>query len=58
MSTLLIWVLVTVLVLLVVVPLLRTASRLLRGEDEMVAGGSWGRQLFGRKDRGRQPPGG
>ena len=52
------WVLVTVLVLLVVLPLLRTAWRLLRGEDEMVAGGSWGRQLFGRKDRGRQPPGG
>jgi hypothetical protein len=34
---------------LAILQLFRRAWRILRGDEEMEAGGSWGRQLFGRR---------
>lgn len=42
---------------LLIVQVLRFAWRFFLGKEEMVAGGSWGKQLFGsRKERKRDAP--
>ncbi len=54
LPTLLIWILVVGPVALVAFSLIRTASRLLRGEIAAEAGGSWGKQLGRSKRRKRR----
>lgn len=36
-------------IVLVIVQIVRMAWRLFRGDEELVSGGSWGNQFFGRR---------